>query len=161
MSSDGKVNPGSTEARAKVEAVLKSKTCDLKQFGRALHPLQDSWSHQGKPYIFGVGHGRGAEQGPPRLVRVGGMGKIYFPGQWRKLEDLEAALSPSADDMALWHADVRKAAMETYTYIEKFKRKCPCACPPNHQPTSTGEGWKTGRVEGWLNEAYGGPNVVD
>lgn len=46
-----RVQPGSQAARREVEAILSGSTLepDLFRFGQALHPLQDSWSHQGIP----------------------------------------------------------------------------------------------------------------
>jgi RHS repeat-associated protein len=52
----GEVVPGSTYAWKKVKAGIASK--NLEQFGEGLHPLQDSWSHQGVPSLKGgfAGH---------------------------------------------------------------------------------------------------------
>jgi RHS repeat-associated protein len=52
----GEVTPGSTYAWAKVRAGIASN--NLEQFGEGLHPLQDSWSHQGIPSMKGgyAGH---------------------------------------------------------------------------------------------------------
>ena len=47
------VTPGSTAALRELEAVILIPTDTAKhrllQFGKSLHPLQDSWSHQGEP----------------------------------------------------------------------------------------------------------------
>ena len=51
-----RVKPGSAAAWRKVEQVTASRSSRLlddllRQFGEALHPLQDSWSHRGVPGI--------------------------------------------------------------------------------------------------------------
>lgn len=50
------VSPGSSYAWLKVKAGIASR--NLEQFGEGLHPLQDSWSHQGIPSMKGgyAGH---------------------------------------------------------------------------------------------------------
>jgi len=98
MSPDGAVWPDSTEANAIADRGIAE--CSLKTFSEGLHPLQDSWSHQGIPFTKGVGHWRGVVQTADGYTNVS--------GTWR------AAASESADSTDYWPADARKAAMATY-----------------------------------------------
>jgi len=147
LEESGRVEPGGRVASAKVDAGIE--TCDFTLFSEGLHPFQDSWSHQGTPYIRGVGHWRGVKRDAKS-------------GKWVKLHNTAtAALSHSADNTEYWPEDARRAANASYQKMLKFKERCPCHCPGG-KPTSSGpeQYWKD--VAAWLlNEVYPGDNVVD
>lgn len=121
---DGVVRPGSKVSRYK--AGLAVRKCDLKEFGRGLHVLQDSWSHQGRPYKAGFGHARGAIKIPMPMG---------LPTQYIKLSGLAAATSTSADDPSIWQGDVLDAASTTYRAMLDFRTNCPCGCPDGRRMT--------------------------
>ncbi|NLX59860.1 MAG: hypothetical protein GXY74_12315 [Phycisphaerae bacterium] len=150
VSPDGEVHPDSPEARKIMEEGLED--CDFKRFTEGLHVLQDSWSHQGRPYISGIGHGRGA-------VWVDkGSG-----GYWQEERGtLNAALSGNTDRADLWPADVRAAGKATYEALKKFKEKCPCHCPgpdDSRKPTSSGDAADDKKVNDYLDGKFPGPNL--
>ena len=121
---DGEVIPGSMAAWAKAGAGLA--TCNWKAFAEGLHVYQDSWSHQGKPYTLGVGHGRG-----------------YDPKKDVVLTELGAAVDGSADNTDFWPATTRQMAAMTYRALVMFLQQCPNHCPPDPKTkctiTSSGE----------------------
>jgi RHS repeat-associated protein len=151
-SDDGEVHPDSAKANAKVDNGIHE--CDFKEFSEGLHVLQDSWAHQGKPYVGGIGHGRGA-------VRSAFFG-------WTKLQGFDAAISPSADDVTLWPEDVRATGLATYRELKEFKDNCKCACPPlgpfasdePNNPTSYGPARKDAEIIAFLDSQFPGQNVV-
>jgi RHS repeat-associated protein len=151
-SDDGEVHPDSAKANAKVDNGIHE--CDFKEFSEGLHVLQDSWAHQGKPYVGGIGHGRGA-------VRSAFFG-------WTKLQGFDAAISPSADDVTLWPKDVRATGLATYRELKEFKDNCKCACPPlgpfasdePNNPTSYGPARKDAEIIAFLDSQFPGQNVV-
>jgi len=102
---DGVVRPDSRVANAKVDKGIKD--CNFRLFTEGLHTLQDSWAHQGEPFMLGLGHARGAEQ---------------VDGQWRRLSGLRAARSHSADDVTIWPEDARAAAVASYRKMLEFKK---------------------------------------
>lgn len=159
VDADGEVRPGSTAARDNV--VRGIKKCDFLLFSEGLHTLQDSWSHQGKPYMEGLGHARSAIYIPRTMVYVSGV-PILVGGYWVKLGGAAAALDSSADDVNIWPEDARAAGIETYKALVEFKRECPCACPEPSTATSSGdaEDWRI--VEAWLERTkYPGRNKVE
>jgi len=118
-----RVHANSAEARRRMEEGLSSG--DLKAFSEGLHPLQDSWSHQGRPTLGLVGHSRGGRWVWPagvtdpaaewmrtrtRFVYVPGPGGFYnipvadipalgsaqAPGYFVPYSGLVAALDPNA-----------------------------------------------------------------
>ncbi len=111
VSADGLVHPGSEEAKAKAKAGLKK--CDIIAFGNGLHVLQDSWSHQGKPTVAGIGHGQGVEQvtsgtGISGVGTIGPSGNLETTSvvtphtQYVLTNGVQAGISTSADDVTLW-----------------------------------------------------------
>ena len=147
-SPNGKVEPDSVAANAKVTA--GRKTCDFTLFSEGLHVLQDSWAHQGTPYLWGkVGHGRGAT-----WVRdwewqwIPGRGYQYIvvaDFHWERTDGtLHAATSVSkgyADDVEAWPKSARATGEATYRELLKFKRDCDCHCPgPNNTKVATSSG---------------------
>lgn len=140
---DGVVRPNSAVANAKVDKGIKD--CDFTLFSEGLHVLQDSWSHQGKPYMKGLGHARGAKE-------------TEVPGHWEKLEGWEAFWSHSADNVKHWPEDARAAAGATFQKMRDFKANCSCACPGANSKTSSGDADKD--ISAWLNETFPGENKV-
>jgi hypothetical protein len=158
---NGVVTPNSAVANAKVDKGIKD--CDFKLFSEGLHTLQDSWSHQGKPFMEGLGHARGAEWVAGHWERYGflWLEKRWVPGYWKKLDGLGAALSHSADDVTIWPADARAAASASYQKMLDFKAACPCACPgPNNTKVKTSSGDAEKDISAWLNQKYPGDNKV-
>jgi hypothetical protein len=164
---DGTVRPNSSVANAKVDAGIKN--CDFTAFSEGLHVLQDSWAHQGKPYIAGVGHGRGAE-----WVRDWGWFRTWYGwgwdygpvgGHWKRTDGtVGAATSGSADDVGLWPDDARDTGMATFKALKRFKDACPCHCPgPNGSKvkTSSGDAKTEKEVSDWLLDRYKGNNWVN
>jgi RHS repeat-associated protein len=153
---DGIVWPDSTVAKAKVKSGIEN--CDFKTFSEGLHVLQDSWAHQGKPYIAGIGHGRGA-----KVVLEG-----YWDGwtfrqtgaHWKRTDGtIDAATSGSADDVTLWPEAARATGMATFKALVDFKNACPCHCPgPNgtRVKTSSGDAMTEREVDKRLNKIYPG-----
>jgi RHS repeat-associated protein len=127
LSPSGKVERGSVAARGKMEAGLDA--CDIEAFGEGLHTLQDSWSHQGRPYLWGlIGHARGVSHA--QETQIGwGTELVVLPEEYAELSGLTAALSESADTVSFWRADVREIAIATYRALVRFKNRCQCACP--------------------------------
>ncbi len=158
---DGDVRRNSAVANAKVKKGIKD--CDFKLFSEGLHVLQDSWSHQGKPFFVGLGHARGAEWVPGHWERFGflWLKKRWVRGRWKKLTGREAALSHSADDVRIWPEDARAAADATYKKMLEFKDNCPCACPgPNGTKVKTSSGAAEKNIGAWLNQKFPGKNKV-
>ncbi len=169
VSPDGEVHPNSAEARRIMEEGIEE--CDFKRFSEGLHVIQDSWSHQGKPYIGGIGHGRGAYwvvetetrslpfSFSPGLDNV----DVITGGHWQEERNtLHAAVTDSTDKAHLWPADVRAAGMATYEALLAFKEKCPCHCPGTDDslgPTSLREADAKRTVEAFLDETFPGPNA--
>ena len=145
---DGEIRPGSDMARAKYKA--GTRDCDLDAFAEGLHVFKDSYSHQGRPYLEGVGHYRG-------------VGKSWWSGRVGRIDGtLQAALSGSADEVRYWNTTVRIMAMETYEAMLEFKEKCPCACPgPNDTKvnTSSGKHMHKKEVGDWLKVIYPNEDV--
>ncbi len=165
---DGVVRPDSNAANAKINS--GTKNCDFKAFSHGLHTLQDSWSHQGKPYKDGVGHARGVIWIPKRPIMKWNWRSLrleisgWTPGHWKKLSGAAAALSKSADYASRWSKDVRTTGKATYKALKDFKNRCPCRCPgANGKNTATSSGRAAGddEIRTYLNTAHGGPNVVD
>jgi RHS repeat-associated protein len=163
---NGEVTPGSDAARAKVKAGIEK--CDLEAFAEGLHPLQDSWSHQGKPLWEGLGHARGKAH-ETKYVQIQTWREPGWSGPptyaivttTRMLGPLEAVLSHSADITTDWPASARATGKETYQQLLNFKRKCPCACPPKtpggpNTPTSSGEAADTEAVKAYLERLFPG-----
>jgi len=174
MNAQGIVVPGAEQARAKVEAGTQG--CDFKLFSEGLHVLQDSWAHQGKPYVGGLGHSRGAEWVAGRMestweidVRYNHFGiwqhRRWVPGHWKRLSGFEAARSHSADDASIWPEDARNTGMATYKWLVEFKSKCPNCCPSDVAggkpgPTSSGPASPEPEVQRFLLQKYPGANKV-
>jgi hypothetical protein len=183
LSANGEVEPGNPAARANMEIGLEA--CDIEKFGEGLHTLQDSWSHQGRPYWWGlIGHARGGYYDDDAEWWDG---SVLYPGRgWVPVSDEWAAASRSADNAGIWPADVRAAAMATFNAIVVFKNRCSCACPRTASagwtkatccltgrqkqvyyrgktvydgPTSCREEDRDG-ARGWLEKHYGGPNKL-
>jgi RHS repeat-associated protein len=157
---DGVVRPGSDAARVKMNAGRKN--CNLEDFGKGIHVFQDSWSHQGRPYVMGVGHARGA-------VLKGHWEMQWFPqkrfvyvldGGYELIRGRRAALARSADDTNIWAADARAMAMEVYAALTDFKDGCPCACRGG-ESTSTRPALSMSDVEDRLRQRYQGGNKVN
>ena len=138
-------------ANAKVDNGIEK--CDFKLFSEGLHTLQDLWSHQGTPFTEGLGHGRGAEWVEGHWE----WGQRWVPGYWKKLVGISAALSTSADDVAIWPEDARAAANAAYQKMLEFKAACPCACPGNSR-TSSGDAQNN--IGSWLDTRFPGSNKV-
>lgn len=166
VSPNGEVVPGSDAAAMKVD--LGIRKCDLRLFSEGLHPYQDSWSHQGKPYWEGLGHARGSEYVPPYMHQPGL--PIPIPtsipprGRWVKQSGPVAAFSHSADDPTIWPEDARKTGLATFHKLKEFQENCPCSCPaPDFSTTRIG--WASlavdeSTVEDWLWQQYPGKNKV-
>ncbi len=89
-----KVVPGSAAARKKIdEATVYG---NLNAFGEGLHPFQDSWSHQGKPFFGDFGHAT-SRRGP----------------------------GSESDHTHLFPADAMQASRETYLAMVRFLKKNP------------------------------------
>jgi hypothetical protein len=163
---NGVVHPDSTAANAKVNTGITD--CNFKLFSEGLHTLQDSWAHQGKPFMEGLGHARGAEFVDRHTIYYPspypGWMQVWEPAHWEKLSGTLAAGSPSADDVTIWPKDARAAAIATYMKMLAFKKNCPCDCPgPNDTKvkTSSGDAEKEGSVGDWLkNTKFPGDNKV-
>ena len=140
---DGVVRPDSDVANAKVNAGIK--TCDFRLFSEGLHVLQDSWAHQGTPYLWGkIGHGRGAKE-----VNDWGWFRTWYGwdygivgSHWERTDGTwEAATSDSADRVDLWPKSARATGMATYKALVRFRNACPCHCPgPNNTKVTTSSG---------------------
>ncbi len=158
---DGTVNPGSEAARAIVRQGIAE--CDFVMFSEGLHPLQDSWSHQGTPYYRGIGHSRGARR--PRKFTWDRRYWIPLPSwprgdTWEPKSGLRAAICDSADSLEAFPASARGAAMATYEKLIKFKEACPCHCPGG-KTTSSGPHKCEIEVREWLRtERIRGEDVV-
>ncbi|MBN1917329.1 MAG: hypothetical protein JW889_05425 [Verrucomicrobia bacterium] len=129
LSGNGMVEGGSAAARAFYEEGIRE--CDLQKFAEGLHTLQDSWSHAGRPPLWLTGHSY--ERGGP--------------------------LSCAADDVDLWHADVRATGLATYGAMTKFLEKCgDCiySDQPIRKPDSTP--MEPTEVERHLMRLYPGEN---
>ena len=105
---DRMVVPGGEAARRALAALapqLKGKEgLLLGKFGEALHPLQDSWAHQGKPSQPGLGASLGCDAAlasSPPLARGGSQ-------------------SHSANLSAAWPADVIGMAQATYEALRQY-----------------------------------------
>ena len=163
---DGVVEPGSTAAKARVEQGVR--VCNFKLFAEGLHTLQDSWSHQGKPYLKeGLGHARGARPIYSYEYSCDGEACILVPQEivgYERLKGWRAAIDPSADYVHLWQADVRRAANATYLQMLKFKEHCPWSCPGpdgTKLPTSSQQAEDEDVVMKFLNGKFPGENVFD
>jgi hypothetical protein len=173
VSENGLVEPGSDAARRRALGGMQEGRCDFEMFSTGLHVFEDSWSHQGKPFLSGMGHGRGAVMEPGEdLTALGinadmdtmnairtramaaGTSIRGIPGPWLKLTGLAAATSTSADDVTVWPKDVREMALDVYRMMKDFKKNCPCSCPGG-----VGKGRKTSyadpKPEAWVQEQLG------
>ncbi|MBI9018060.1 MAG: hypothetical protein JEZ07_12460 [Phycisphaerae bacterium] len=165
------VTPDSNASKSEINEGKAS--CDLTRFARGLHPFQDSWSHQGKPYFSDgqFGHGRGVELVTHKFISIRNpSGKP----QWRHkkvklkkplyigLTGLDAALSSSTDDPALFPEDARQVGKRTFEEILDFMKECPNACKrkcfEDGEPAPSLEMW---RLENLLNRKYPGQNVIN
>jgi hypothetical protein len=122
-----------------------------------LHAYQDSWSHQGKPFKYGLGHARGAKY-VKEYREWFGFGK-KVKAHWKKLTGVRAFLSHSADKTHIWPEDARSAAIATYGEMIVFKKNCKCACP-GKKATSAGKAMKVDDVATWLRKKFPGKNKV-
>ena len=128
---NGWVDPGGRVAWAKVDGGIER--CDIKDFSEGLHVLQDSWSHQGLPYVAGIGHYRGAEWVQDETG-----------AHWERTDGtLSAALSESADDTRMWREDVRKTGLATFRALVRSSTKCKCHCPHRSLPFVNGGSYPT------------------
>jgi RHS repeat-associated protein len=141
VSENGMVEAGSDAARDKARAGLNK--CDIVAFSEGLHVLQDSYSHQGKPFAHfepgegAIGHGRGAEEitvYQPITIDDLAFGNGSYQSSvayktWVYMDPEKAATSTSADDPTIWPEDARAAMNDSYKMILSFKKKCKCACP--------------------------------
>ena len=173
---DGEVRPGSTAAESKVNQAMED--CDLLAFSEGLHVLQDSYSHQGKPPVFLVGHTRGKRHRYHFVEEQSFRAPDWKPNPWEPpsgrgvtitepLTGLEAAQSHSADNPFDYPASARAAALKTYEWLLKFREKCPCACPrPDTSSctrsgvtfdavTAEGDPARSPAIETWLVETKG------
>jgi RHS repeat-associated protein len=156
---DGVVRPDSRAARSKVEKAIE--VCNLWDFGEGLHVFQDSWAHQGRPRLMGVGHWRGASRGSD--------------GGWTNISGSNTAALTSkaghADDIEAWPEDARTTILRTYDYMLEFAQKCPCACPEVDGMSRVTKGpwvktvrydpvWDRDELERHLNEVIPGKNVL-
>jgi hypothetical protein len=112
------VSMNSADARALAEVAIADPNADLKRFGEALHPFQDSWSHQGVPDV----PLRPFFQRYPDLS----FGHPYSRGGWSRHD---------ADLMNLHSAEVSQVRDETFLLLCRFLRSHPAylqrpsACP--------------------------------
>jgi hypothetical protein len=168
-----KVVPGGPVARSKVEtATLNGSIGD---FGKGLHVLQDSYSHQGVPFIKGTGHSRGAQpvygtewNWETVYMNVQTMGGTWvqlpiaavpknsrvFLG-YRLISGAAAALDHSADDPKVFPATARDAAMATYRAIVAFKNKW------QKITGSTHDAWSEQDVMAKLEEMFPGNDPTE
>ena len=158
-SSGGSVIPNSAIARNFAETGISN--CDIMLFSEGLHTLEDSWSHQGTPYIAGVGHGRGWGWTILDVVYVGPT-PSYIWG-YGMLQGAEAAVSTSADDALLWPSDVRDMGIQVYDLMRSFAENCSCHCrtitSSRKTKTVTREVEPRVDVQSWLNTQYPGLNI--
>jgi hypothetical protein len=155
VSKDGQVHPGSQEAQRRSKRGIEE--CNFEIFSTGLHVLQDSWSHQGKPFFKGMGHGRGVWRYQWR------QGSKVTYGKWHILHGPEAAMSDTADTVEYWQGDVRAMGMAVYKMMLDFKKACPCACPGpkgKKAATSSGSPKSEKSVEEDLLKEYPQANVV-
>lgn len=135
------VIPNSDIARAKYKAAIgDGKKCNLKDFAEGLHPLQDSWAHQGMPPLFGnkLGHSR---------KKKGTAGPAH--------------LSHDADNVEYWPEDARAAATATFEAMKEFLEKCPCILDGPHkgEKSRCGNTMDSTELDKWLNGLFPGKNV--
>jgi RHS repeat-associated protein len=142
----GVVVPGSEAARSRYVEGIRGG--DITLFAEGLHPLQDSWSHQGRPYIAGVGHPSG-----------------YSPARGR-LDGFWAAVSRSADDPEYWPADVRAALIATFDALMQYRQSRYDVCATcrgldgREYPLFEGESTVRRDVEIYLLQRYPGENII-
>ena len=108
------VSPGGTaalrEANREIDEVLSSdeqgRQASLRRFGRALHALQDSWSHQGEPAI------------PTGCAPDLAWGHPSPRGDWYRHR---------ADLTYWWPADTMAAALATWDVLLRYAKRKPWA----------------------------------
>ena len=106
-----RVEPGSRAAWRKVEQVMNDSTRrsaddTLRLLGNALHPLQDSWSHQGVPAV------------PARLLAI-----VYAAPEivgWGHPANRGGYMQTLADQTYLDPASALAAAEATYEALQRF-----------------------------------------
>lgn len=110
--------PARRRAEQEVEPTAKAeeqREFELGKFGEALHPLQDSWSHQGVPDT-------------PKLLFVSCSDKL----SWGHPDKRDGWRSHAADFTYRWPEDTLATAKATYALMEAYlaKRKWPRSGKP-------------------------------
>jgi len=137
----GQVERGSEYAARKYKEGIGTeghKRCNLQVFAEGLHTLQDSWAHQGKPPLNGIGHSRKRKE------------------NWRP-----AIFSHDADNVEFWPADARAAAQATFNAMKEFMDACPCILegPHQYEKSRCGDAIGSRAFEKWIEVQYPGENV--
>lgn len=123
LSPNGRVEPGSDEAKTRYRDALDDDHTSglaerevLVMFGEGLHVLQDSYSHQGRPVLAGVGHPKGA-------VRVPGVGVVALR------RGVPTMVSKSADCVKRNWTEARATGMETWHALKELREAMPHLFP--------------------------------
>jgi len=132
---DDEVIPGSLYAMHKYKEGIAH--CNLQEFSEGLHTFQDSWAHQGKPTVAGIGHARKRKE-------------TWGP----------AGASTDADNVDFWPEDARKAAKATFNAMLEFMTECSCIKNGPHAHTKSRCGSSTSLdVDAWISKEFRGKNL--